>query len=48
MSQDEYKRKNCQVLPIAYVLAEIGITFDNNFCGWTDNNVKLLNALVKI
>jgi DNA helicase II / ATP-dependent DNA helicase PcrA len=41
-------RANYQVLPIAYVLADMGIPFYNNLCGWTDNNVNLLNALVKI
>jgi superfamily I DNA/RNA helicase len=41
-------RANYQVLPIAYVLAGMGIPFHNNFCGWTDRNVNLLNALVKI
>jgi DNA helicase-2/ATP-dependent DNA helicase PcrA len=41
-------RANYKVLPIAYVLARMGIPFYNNFCGWTDNNVNLLNALVKI
>jgi superfamily I DNA/RNA helicase len=41
-------RANYQVLPIAYVLAGMGIPFYNNLCGWTDNQVNLLNALVKI
>jgi len=41
-------RANYQVLPIAHVLAWMGISFHNNLCGWTDNNVNLLNVLVKI
>lgn len=41
-------RANYQVLPIAHVLAGIGIPFYNNICGWTENNINLLNALVKI
>jgi DNA helicase II / ATP-dependent DNA helicase PcrA len=41
-------RANYQVLPIAHVLAGLGIPFHNNLCGWTDNNINLLNALVKI
>lgn len=41
-------RANYQVLPIAYVLAGMGIPFHNNLCGWTDKHVNLLNTLVKI
>jgi DNA helicase II / ATP-dependent DNA helicase PcrA len=41
-------RANYQVLPIADVLAGMGIPFHNNLCGWTDNHVNLLNGLVKI
>ena len=41
-------RANCQVLPIANVLVKMGIPFYNNLCGWTDNDINLLNVLVKI
>ncbi|MDD2286582.1 MAG: ATP-dependent helicase [Paludibacter sp.] len=41
-------RANHQVIPIAYILAGMGIPFFNNLCGWTENNINLLNALVKI
>jgi len=41
-------RANYQVIPIAHLLAKMGIPFYNNLCGWTENNINLLNALVKI
>jgi DNA helicase II / ATP-dependent DNA helicase PcrA len=41
-------RANYQVLPIAHLLAGMGIPFYNNLCGWTEKDVNLLNALVKI
>ncbi len=37
-----------QVLPIAHVLAGMGIPFLNKLCGWTYHDVNLLNCLVKI
>lgn len=41
-------RANYQVLPIAHVLAGLGIPFYNNLYGWTENNINLINSLVKI